>query len=123
MVLKRTKSLIKDLYGSSEYTHFRSSFSPNLVPTSAAEGLHLVPISLKISSSLGPHSVWEQCHCPHQRALELSEKCGLKLQSSKCEVFSWTGVLPASCPEDLSLAGQEVDGAFQPGFLCVGVPV
>jgi hypothetical protein len=56
-------------------------------------------------------------------AEEVREQCLLQLEWTKTEIFSWEGVLPAGCPEEISLAGKEVDGVFQPGFLCYGVPV
>ena len=53
----------------------------------------------------------------------LLESCGLVLQRSKTEVFSWDGVLPRDTPADMVLAGKEVEGEFMPGFMCYGVPV
>jgi hypothetical protein len=54
---------------------------------------------------------------------EVKEQCLLELEWSKSEVFSWDGVLPAGCPDGITLAGEEIEGTFQPGFLCYGVPV
>ena len=54
---------------------------------------------------------------------EVREQCLLELEWSKSEVFSWDGVLPAGCPDGITLAGEEIEGTFQPGFLCYGVPV
>ena len=56
-------------------------------------------------------------------AEEVREQCLLQLEWSKTEVFSWDGVLPEGCPPGITLAGEEVEGVFQPGFLCYGVPV
>ena len=54
---------------------------------------------------------------------EVEEKCGLVLQRSKTEVFSWDGNLPAGTPDGLVRAGQEVAGQWEPGMICYGVPV
>ena len=56
-------------------------------------------------------------------AEEVREQCLLQLEWTKTEIFSWDGVLPAGCPAGITLAGEEVNGLFQPGFLCYGVPV
>ena len=52
----------------------------------------------------------------------LKEECGLLLQRDKTEVFAW-GQLPANTPPELKRAGAMVDGQFQPGFICYGIPV
>ena len=52
----------------------------------------------------------------------LREECGLVLQREKTEIFAW-GDLPANTPPELKRAGSVVDGIFQPGFLCYGVPL
>ena len=39
------------------------------------------------------------------------------------EVFNWEGDLPAGTPDGLTLAGEEVDGAFEHGFIMYGVPI
>ena len=31
--------------------------------------------------------------------------------------------MPDGCPDGITLAGKDVDGVFQSGFLCYGVPV
>ena len=54
---------------------------------------------------------------------EVEEKCGLILQRSKTEVFSWDGTLPAGIPAGLVRAGQVVDGQWEPGMICYGIPV
>ena len=56
-------------------------------------------------------------------AEEVREQCLLQLEWSKTEIFSWDGVLPAGCPQGISLAGEEALEGFRPGFLCYGVPV
>ena len=57
-------------------------------------------------------------------AQEVREACGLELEWSKTEVFSWDGLLPTGFPEGVTVAGEEVvEGVFQPGFLCYGQPV
>ena len=56
-------------------------------------------------------------------AQEVREQCLLQLEWSKTELFSWSGVLPAGCPEGITLAGEDAQEGFRPGFLCYGVPV
>ena len=56
-------------------------------------------------------------------AEEVRRQCLLQLEWTKTEIFSWDEVLPAGCPAGITLAGEDVDGVFQPGFLCYGVPV
>ena len=51
------------------------------------------------------------------------ERCGLHLQRSKTEVFSWDGVLPPNTPQGLKKAGITVNGEFQPGFLWAQTPM
>ena len=53
---------------------------------------------------------------------DINENCGLTLQRTKCEVFSWSGELPPGCPDGFTKAGMEVDGVWEPGFMCVGAP-
>ena len=50
-------------------------------------------------------------------------KCVLTLQRTKCKVFSWTGEMPNNVIPGFTLAGTEVDGRFEPGFICVGAPI
>ena len=54
---------------------------------------------------------------------QIRDHCGLELERSKTEVFSWDGVLPRDTPDGLVLAGKEVDGEFLGGYLCYGIPV
>ena len=51
-------------------------------------------------------------------AVEAREQCLLQLEWTKTEIFRWDGVLPAGCPEGITLAGGNVDGVFQPGLMC-----
>ena len=53
---------------------------------------------------------------------KLREECGLVLQRDKTEVFAW-GELPEITPPELKRAGVMVDGQFEPGFVCYGIPV
>ena len=41
----------------------------------------------------------------------------------KDEVLTWEGELPAGTPDGLSLAGEQVNGNFEHGFLMYGVPI
>ena len=52
----------------------------------------------------------------------LREECGLTLQRQKTEIFAW-GELPVNTPPKLKMAGMIVDGEFQPGFDCYGIPL
>ena len=42
---------------------------------------------------------------------------------TKSEVFTSTGVMPSEAPAGFVKAGETVEGVFQPGFLCYGVPI
>ena len=53
---------------------------------------------------------------------EVRERCLLVWERTKTEVFNWEGDLPAGTPEGLTLAGEEVDGVFEHGFIMYGVP-
>ena len=54
---------------------------------------------------------------------DIYNKCVLTLQRTKCKVFSWTGEMPNNVIPGFTLAGTEVDGRFEPGFICVGAPI
>ena len=54
---------------------------------------------------------------------DVEEHCGLLLQRTKTEVFSWDGILPAATPRGLVRAGAVVSGQWEPGMVCYGVPV
>ena len=56
-------------------------------------------------------------------AKDVEEQCLLVWEKSKTEVFSWNGLLPLNCTPGLTRAGLDVNGTFEPGFLCYGVPV
>ena len=51
------------------------------------------------------------------------DRCHLQLQWNKSHIFSWSGLLPEGSPEGVELAGKEVDGVFEVGFDCYGVPM
>ena len=52
----------------------------------------------------------------------LKEQCGLTLQRNKTEVFAW-GELPADTPPELKRAGKIINGKWEPGMDCYGIPV
>ena len=54
---------------------------------------------------------------------EVHSSTGLVLQVTKSEVFTSTGVMPSEAPAGFVKAGETVEGVFQPGFLCYGVPI
>ena len=54
---------------------------------------------------------------------EVRERCLLYWERTKTEVFNWEGDLPDGTPAGLTLAGQEVDGVFEHGFIMYGVPI
>ena len=55
--------------------------------------------------------------------IKIKSRCGLQVQLSKSQIFSWDGLLPAEAPQDVELAGKMVDGNFEVGFNCYGVPM
>ena len=56
-------------------------------------------------------------------ARDVKSRCSLVWERTKTEVFTWDGVLPEQATPGLTRAGVTVDGVFEPGFLCYGVPV
>ena len=54
---------------------------------------------------------------------DIEQFCGLTLQANKCELFTRNGDKPEGCVSEVSLGGVMVDGSWEPGFVCVGVPV
>ena len=56
---------------------------------------------------------------------EVEERCGLELVPSKSELYCKCrqGTLPPGCLPGVSLAGMEVDGQWENGFVCYGVPI
>ena len=61
--------------------------------------------------------------CGTDASKSLPSICLLHWERTKTEVFNWEGGLPDGTPEGLTLAGKEVDGAFEHGFIMYGVPV
>ena len=53
----------------------------------------------------------------------IKAKCNLELQWTKCKVYKREGDLPLITPPGLTLAGELVDGEFQRGFICFGIPL
>ena len=53
----------------------------------------------------------------------VEERCGLMLVPSKSEVYCRDGRLPPACLPGISLAGMEVDGTWENGLICYGVPI
>ena len=49
-------------------------------------------------------------------------RCNLRIQRQKTMVYCRQD-LPDCTPDGLSRAGVEVEGAFEPGFVCVGVAI
>ena len=56
-------------------------------------------------------------------ARAILERCHLQLQWSKSHIYSWDGRLPVGTPEGVKLAGKEVEGSFEVGIDCYGVPI
>ena len=48
---------------------------------------------------------------------------GLRLQPSKCEIFSWSGEMPPEAPREMIPGGVRVNDRFFPGILVYGIPV
>ena len=51
------------------------------------------------------------------------EKCGLQLQWTKSDLFSWDSDLPVDAPAGLSLGGTLVNGEFARGIEVYGIPM
>ena len=54
---------------------------------------------------------------------DTKKECGLELQMSKTEIYTHDGVVPTNAPSGLINAGQHLNGNWNPGFLCYGVPI
>ena len=54
---------------------------------------------------------------------EVWERCHLRLQWQKTQLFSWDGDLPDNVPEGITLAGEVLEGAFERGFEIYGIAV
>ena len=54
---------------------------------------------------------------------DILENCSLELEVSKSECFSWSGELPAAAPRDIRLAGEQVDGRWEAGWVVYGCPM
>ena len=53
---------------------------------------------------------------------EVEQECRLVLERNKTEVFSWQE-LEEELPMQLRRAGTMVNGQFEPGYICYGIPV
>ena len=53
----------------------------------------------------------------------IERECGLRLERSKTEVYTWSGMLPPNTPDGLARSGTMVGEEFLPGFLLYGIPV
>ena len=56
-------------------------------------------------------------------AQAIQDRCHLQLQWSKSNIFTWSGILPEGTPEGVEAAGKYVDGQFEVGFDCYGIPM
>ena len=56
-------------------------------------------------------------------AAEILERCGLRLQWSKSKVSNVEGTLPDNTPAGLTVAGEVINGQFEPGMDCYGCPI
>ena len=54
---------------------------------------------------------------------DVHEHGGLELQRSKTEVLCMGKDLPPNTPEGLVRAGKTIDGEWEPGIICYGVPI
>ena len=54
---------------------------------------------------------------------EVRERCLLHWERTKTEVFTWQGDLPPGAPDGVSLAGENINGVFEHGFLMYGAPI
>ena len=71
--------------------------------------------------ALGPLEVVIPAVLRFQR--EVWDRCHLRLQWGKTQLFSWDGHLPADAPVGLTLAGEILEGEFERGFEIYGIPV
>ena len=62
-------------------------------------------------------------HAIEKFAMDVRQQCLLVWEKSKTEVFTWNGILPQNATNGLTRAGIEVNGIFEPGFMCYGVPI
>ena len=56
-------------------------------------------------------------------SFDVHEHCGLELQRSKTEVLCMEEQLPVNTPDGLVRAGSRIDGLWEPGIICYGVPI
>ena len=54
---------------------------------------------------------------------DIKEQCSLELEVAKSECFAWGGQLPAEAPEEIKLAGAEVNGRWEVGWVVYGCPM
>ena len=54
---------------------------------------------------------------------KVQEHCGLELQRSKTEVLCMDEQLPINTPNGLVRAGTTMEGLWEPGIICYGVPI
>ena len=77
---------------------------------------------------------WDDCYFVGARVLvsqvleefsgNVFDKCGLTLQRTKSEFYSGPAGQEVTIPPDFIKAGcEDSEGAFQPGFICYGVPI
>ena len=56
-------------------------------------------------------------------AAEILQRCGLRLQWSKSKVYNVEGRLPDNTPAGITVAGEVINGQFEPGMDCYGCPI
>ena len=54
---------------------------------------------------------------------EILQRCGLRLQWSKSKVYHAEGRMPANTPAGITVAGEVINGQFEPGMDCYGCPI
>ena len=54
---------------------------------------------------------------------DIKELCSLELEVAKSECFAWSGQLPAEAPEEIKIAGAEVNGTWEVGWVVYGCPM
>ena len=54
---------------------------------------------------------------------QIFQRCLLRLQEDKTEVFSWEENLPEEVPQGMRRARALVDGRWEPGFVCYGIAI
>ena len=70
---------------------------------------------------VGPPGEVTQAFNSFKDAIE--RNCGLTLQTNKCKLLVGSGSRLEDCCPGVALVGLSLGGGWEPGFICVGVPI